>query len=98
MTYNISLVFRIITFFIISSVLFINCDVLVTGRCGRPGLPPNSKLKAILVSSERYRFDNNEKVSVICDKNEFPHHEQVKYCKNGQWIGKKARCGNSYLK
>jgi hypothetical protein len=71
----------------------------VTGRCGRPGLPPKAELKAILVSSERDRFDNNDKVFVICDKNEFPHHKQEKYCKNGQWIGKKGLlCGNSYLK
>jgi hypothetical protein len=96
MTYNISLIFRIITFFVSSSVLFINCDVLVTGRCGRPGLPPKAHLRQ--VSPERSRFDNDERVFVICQENEFPHHKQEKYCKNGQWTGKKARCGNSYLK
>jgi hypothetical protein len=96
MTYNILLIFRIITCFISSSVLFINCDVLVTGRCGKPGLPPEANLRE--VSRERIRFDNNESVFVICKKNEFPHHEQERYCKNGRWTGKKARCGNSYFK
>jgi hypothetical protein len=96
MTYYISLIFRVITFFISSSVLFINCDVLVTGRCGRPGLPPKAHLRQ--VSPERSRFDNNERVFVICEENEFPHHKQEKYCKNGRWTGKKARCGNSYFK
>jgi len=69
------------------------CEVLVTGRCGRPGLPPEASLYQ--VSPERSRFDNDERIFVICKKNDFPHHKQEKIFKNGNWKGKKARCGKS---
>ena len=68
----------------------INSDVLVTARCGRPNLPPKAKIQDI---SERYRFDSNEKITVICERNQFPHHKQKRVCKNGRWTGNKARCG-----
>lgn len=96
MTFNFFIIIKIIILSVLISLSFlvINCEILVTGRCGRPGLPPKAHLRQI--SPERSRFDNNERVFVICKENEFPHHKQTRVCKNGRWTGQKARCGTYF--
>ena len=66
----------------------------VTGRCARPGLP--SKAQLWLISPERSRFDNKEKVLVHCKKDEFPQFKQELECRNGRWVGDTARCGENH--
>ncbi|CAG2168108.1 unnamed protein product [Oppiella nova] len=56
----------------------------VTGRCARPGLPPKAQLW--LISPERSRFDNKEKVLVHCKKDEFPQFKQELECRNGEHV------------
>ena len=66
-------------------------EVPVTGRCGRPALPP--KASKWLIPAEKSRFDNKERVIFVCKKNEFVHHKQQVQCRNGRWIGQQPRCG-----
>jgi len=79
---------------IILCVLNSSSPARITSRCGKPGLPPQSKLRHI--SPETTRFDDNETVNFVCPENEFPHRGQTKKCVNGRWIGKQAKCGKIF--
>ncbi len=77
--------------FLLYFIILIKCELQVTGRCGKPGLPPQASLW--LITPERSRFDNKEKVLISCKKDEFPVHRQERECRNGKWFGNVARCG-----
>lgn len=78
--------------FIFNSV---RSDYRVNGKCGKPGLPPMASIWQI--SSDKSRFENNDKIIFICKKNEFPMHKQELICKNGRWVGTRPRCGNDFF-
>ena len=73
-----------------------NCEPTVSGRCGKPGLPPKATL--VDIPSEQKYFNNKQIVRTDCEDNghEFPYYGQQRECRAGTWTGIPARCGRYF--
>ena len=76
---------------IIFSIKLYKCDPQVTVQCGRPLLPPKATKHRI--PNEKIRFENKERVIIVCSKDGYVFNHYPIECINGKWTGKRPRCG-----